>query len=163
MGLLQRPQSSTLLCPHRAGRRIPGRQVRNPLPDRQRRLAERGAAVTGPFVLQHTTLRAASAVPEVVLHQADDAITLWERTELAAGGAQLPPPFWAFAWAGGQAVARYLLDHPDTVRGRRVLDLAAGGGVVAIAADSPGPARSPPPTSTRRRSRRSRSTPPRTT
>jgi len=79
-------------------------------------------------------VRAASAVPEIVLHQADDAIGLWERTELAAGGAQLPPPFWAFAWAGGQAVARYLLDHPDVVRGRRVLDLAAGGGVTAIAA-----------------------------
>jgi predicted nicotinamide N-methyase len=90
--------------------------------------------VTPPFVLQHTTPRAASAVAEIVLHQADDAITLWERTELAAGGAQLPPPFWAFAWAGGQAVARYLLDNPDRVRGRRVLDLAAGGGVVAIAA-----------------------------
>jgi len=79
-------------------------------------------------------VRAASAVPEIVLHQADDAIGLWERTELAAGGAQLPPPFWAFAWAGGQAVARYLLDHPDVVHGRRVLDLAAGGGVTAIAA-----------------------------
>ena len=79
-------------------------------------------------------MRAASAVPEIVLHQADDAIGLWERTELAAGGAQLPPPFWAFAWAGGQAVARYLLDHPDVVHGRRVLDLAAGGGVTAIAA-----------------------------
>jgi len=79
-------------------------------------------------------VRAASAVPEIVLHQADDAIGLWERTELAAGGSQLPPPFWAFAWAGGQAVARYLLDHPDVVRGRRVLDLAAGGGVTAIAA-----------------------------
>jgi len=90
--------------------------------------------VTAAFVRQHTTVRAASAVPEIVLHQADDAIGLWERTELAAGGAQLPPPFWAFAWAGGQAVARYLLDHPDVVRGRRVLDLAAGGGVTAIAA-----------------------------
>jgi predicted nicotinamide N-methyase len=89
--------------------------------------------VTAAFVRQHTTVRAASAVPEIVLHQADDAITLWERTELAAGG-QLPPPFWAFAWAGGQAVARYLLDHPDAVRGKRVLDLAAGGGVIAIAA-----------------------------
>jgi predicted nicotinamide N-methyase len=85
------------------------------------------------FVQQHTTLRAASGVPEVVLHQADDAITLWERTERAAGG-HLPPPFWAFAWAGGQAVARYLLDHPETVRGRTVLDLAAGGGIVSIAA-----------------------------
>ena len=85
------------------------------------------------FVQEHTTIRRASAVPEIVLHQADDAIGLWERTERAAGG-QLPPPFWAFAWAGGQAVARYVLDHPEIVRNRRVLDLAAGGGVVAIAA-----------------------------
>ena len=85
------------------------------------------------FVQEHTTIRRASAVPEIVLHQADDAIGLWEHTERAAGG-ELPPPFWAFAWAGGQAVARYLLDHPEIVRNRRVLDLAAGGGVVAIAA-----------------------------
>jgi predicted nicotinamide N-methyase len=85
------------------------------------------------FVQEHTTIRRASAVPEIVLHQADDAIGLWERTERAAGG-ELPPPFWAFAWAGGQAVARYVLDHPEIVRNRRVLDLAAGGGVVAIAA-----------------------------
>ena len=92
------------------------------------------------FVQEHTTVRRASAVPEIVLHQADDAIGLWERTELAHGG-QLPPPFWAFAWAGGQAVARYLLDHPEVVRNRRVLDLAAGGGVVAIAAALAGPAR----------------------
>jgi predicted nicotinamide N-methyase len=87
----------------------------------------------GGFVQEHTTIRRASAVPEIVLHQADDAIGLWERTEQAAGG-QLPPPFWAFAWAGGQAVARYVLDNPEIVRNRRVLDLAAGGGVVAIAA-----------------------------
>lgn len=85
------------------------------------------------FVQEHTTIRRASAVPEIVLHQADDAIALWERTE-AAHGEHLPPPFWAFAWAGGQAVARYLLDHPEVVRGRRVLDVAAGGGVIAIAA-----------------------------
>jgi predicted nicotinamide N-methyase len=87
----------------------------------------------GGFVQKHTTIRRASAVPEIVLHQADDAIGLWERTERAAGG-HLPPPFWAFAWAGGQAVARYVLDNPEIVRNRRVLDLAAGGGVVAIAA-----------------------------
>jgi predicted nicotinamide N-methyase len=72
-------------------------------------------------------------VPEVRLHLAEDAIVWWARMEAAAGHA-LPPPFWASAWAGGQALARYLLDHPDLAAGRRVLDLAAGSGLVAIAA-----------------------------
>jgi predicted nicotinamide N-methyase len=73
-------------------------------------------------------------VPEVRLHLADEAISLWERTEAELGCTGLPPPFWAFAWAGGQALARYVLDHPDLVEGRRVLDMASGCGVVAIAA-----------------------------
>ena len=85
------------------------------------------------FVLANTRLAAVPLAPEVMLHQADEAIELWERTESDAGGQQ-PPPFWAFAWAGGQALARYVLDHADLVRGRRVLDLAAGSGLVAIAA-----------------------------
>ncbi len=72
-------------------------------------------------------------VPEVRLHLAEDAIVLWARME-AAAGETLPPPFWASAWAGGQAVARYVLDHPGVVAGRRVLDLAAGSGLVAVAA-----------------------------
>jgi predicted nicotinamide N-methyase len=85
-------------------------------------------------------LRAAPSVPELRLHLADEAIALWSKTEeeLAADG--LPPPLWAFAWAGGQALARYLLDHPDTVRGRRVLDFGAGGGISAIAAARAGAA-----------------------
>lgn len=91
------------------------------------------------FVRAHTRLTPASYVPELTLHQADDAIALWERTEERAG-TRLAPPFWAFAWAGGQALARYLLDHPDLVAGRRVLDLAAGGGVVAVAAAKAGAA-----------------------
>lgn len=78
-------------------------------------------------------------VPEVRLYLAEDAIVLWARLE-AAAGTQLPPPFWASAWAGGQAVARYVLDHPDVVAGRRVLDLAAGSGLVAIAAARAGAA-----------------------
>ncbi|MFI9641582.1 class I SAM-dependent methyltransferase [Micromonospora sp. NPDC051925] len=72
-------------------------------------------------------------VPEVRLHLAEDAIVWWARME-AAAGRTLPPPFWASAWAGGQALARHLLDHPELVAGRRVLDLAAGSGLVAIAA-----------------------------
>ncbi|RZU77083.1 putative nicotinamide N-methyase [Micromonospora kangleipakensis] len=72
-------------------------------------------------------------VPEVRLHLAEDAIVWWARMEAAAGH-PLPPPFWASAWAGGQALARHLLDHPELVAGRRVLDLAAGSGLVAIAA-----------------------------
>ncbi|EEP70794.1 methyltransferase [Micromonospora sp. ATCC 39149] len=72
-------------------------------------------------------------VPEVRLHLAEDAIVWWARMEAAAGHA-LPPPYWASAWAGGQALARHLLDHPELAAGRRVLDLAAGSGLVAIAA-----------------------------
>ncbi|MFG3555241.1 class I SAM-dependent methyltransferase [Micromonospora sp. NPDC047557] len=72
-------------------------------------------------------------VPEVRLHLAEDAIVWWARMEAIAGHA-LPPPYWASAWAGGQALARHLLDHPELAAGRRVLDLAAGSGLVAIAA-----------------------------
>ena len=73
-------------------------------------------------------------VPEIRLHQASDPISLWQRTEVASGRTGLDPPFWAFPWAGGQALARYLLDHPATVLGRRVIDVASGSGLVAIAA-----------------------------
>ncbi|WFE52778.1 50S ribosomal protein L11 methyltransferase [Micromonospora sp. WMMD1155] len=72
-------------------------------------------------------------VPEVRLHLAEDAIVWWARMEATAGHA-LPAPYWASAWAGGQALARHLLDHPELAAGRRVLDLAAGSGLVAIAA-----------------------------
>ncbi|MDM4719879.1 50S ribosomal protein L11 methyltransferase [Micromonospora sp. WMMA1363] len=79
-------------------------------------------------------------VPEVRLHLAEDPIVWWARMEAGAGHA-LPPPYWASVWAGGQALARHLLDHPDLVVGRRVLDLAAGSGVVGIAAALAGAAR----------------------
>jgi predicted nicotinamide N-methyase len=78
-------------------------------------------------------------LPEVRLHLAEDAIVLWARME-AAAGQSLPPPFWASAWAGGQALARYVLDHPEVVAGRRVLDLAAGSGLVSLAAAKAGAA-----------------------
>ncbi|WDZ84235.1 class I SAM-dependent methyltransferase [Micromonospora cathayae] len=79
-------------------------------------------------------------VPEVRLHLADDPIVWWARMEAAAGH-RLPAPYWASAWAGGQALARYLLDHPQLAAGRRVLDLATGSGLVAIAAALTGAAR----------------------
>jgi predicted nicotinamide N-methyase len=81
-----------------------------------------------------TRLSPVPLVPEIRLHQAAEPIGLWERTEQELGRTGLPPPFWAFAWPGGQALARYLLDHPAVVRGRRVLDIASGSGLAAIAA-----------------------------
>jgi predicted nicotinamide N-methyase len=87
-----------------------------------------------------TELRPVPLVPEIRLHQATDPIKMWERTEQAAGRTGLDPPFWAFAWAGGQALARYLLDHPEAVRNRRAIDLASGSGLVAIAAAKAGAA-----------------------
>ena len=89
--------------------------------------------VPADFVRANTRLAPVPFVPEVRLHQAEEPIALWERTE-ADGGAEQPPPFWAFAWAGGQALARHVLDHPSLVAGRDVLDLATGSGLVAIAA-----------------------------
>jgi len=86
------------------------------------------------FILDNTALMAPPHVPEVLLHLADEAHDLWLRTEEELAEIGLPPPFWAFAWAGGQGLARYVLDHPATVRGRRVLDFASGSGLVAIAA-----------------------------
>jgi predicted nicotinamide N-methyase len=73
-------------------------------------------------------------VPEVVLRVADDVVALWEALEQEQVGAGSEPPFWAAAWPGGQALARYVLDHPEVVAGRTVLDLGSGSGLVAIAA-----------------------------
>lgn len=86
------------------------------------------------FIRTHTRRIATPHAPEIVLHVADEATALWHKTEEELGQIGLPPPFWAFAWAGGQALARYLLDHPDVVAGKRVLDFASGSGLVAIAA-----------------------------
>ena len=79
-------------------------------------------------------------VPEVQLHLAVETVEIWQRTEEALGEMGLPPPFWAFAWAGGQALARYCLDQPEIVAGKRVLDFAAGGAVSGIAAMKAGAA-----------------------
>ena len=85
------------------------------------------------FVLAHTRVRHAPFVPEVRLHLSDDSLELWETTQLAVERGDVPPPFWAFVWAGGQALARHLIDH-DVAAGRDVVDIATGSGLVAIAA-----------------------------
>lgn len=92
------------------------------------------------FIRENTRVMAASYVPEVKLYLADDAVSLWQLTEEQLGELGLPPPFWAFAWAGGQALARYVLDQPEIVRGKSVLDMASGSGLVAIAAMQAGAA-----------------------
>jgi predicted nicotinamide N-methyase len=84
------------------------------------------------FIRAHTAAAPVPFVPEISLWQADEPIALWEATE--QGGVDQPPPFWAFAWAGGQALARHVLDNPGLVAGRSVLDLATGSGLVAVAA-----------------------------
>ncbi len=86
------------------------------------------------FIRARSRLRPVPYVPELRLHLADDVFGLWEETERELGGPQQPPPFWAFAWPGGQALARYVLDHPGLVAGRAVLDIGAGSGLAAIAA-----------------------------
>ncbi|MGO8961031.1 MAG: class I SAM-dependent methyltransferase [Streptosporangiaceae bacterium] len=92
------------------------------------------------IVRANTRLSSVPLVPEIQIHQASEPIGLWEGTELATGRSGLDPPFWAFAWAGGRALARYLLDYPEVVRGRRVIDIASGSGLVAIAAAKAGAA-----------------------
>ena len=92
------------------------------------------------FIRAETRLLAVPHAPEIMLHLADEAVDLWKRTEEELAEMGLPPPFWAFAWAGGQALARYLLDHPEIVRGQRVLDFASGSGLVGIAAMKAGAA-----------------------
>ncbi|MBV9245164.1 MAG: methyltransferase [Methylobacteriaceae bacterium] len=86
------------------------------------------------FIRANTRLLPVPHAPEISLHVADDATELWQKTEEELGELGLPPPFWAFAWSGGQALARYVIDRPNLVRGRRVLDFASGSGLVAFAA-----------------------------
>lgn len=95
------------------------------------------------FIRANTKLKQPPLVPEVSLHLADEVMNLWGETEAhgaanASGLGSLPPPYWAFAWPGGQAIARYILDNPNEVRDRTVLDFGAGSGLVAIAAAKAG-------------------------
>jgi len=93
------------------------------------------------FVQRNTAITAPPLVPEMRLHLATEVTPIWHATEQSLVRNALPPPYWAFAWAGGQALARYLLDHPETVAGREVLDIGSGSGIVAIAAAKAGASR----------------------
>lgn len=93
------------------------------------------------FILENTGILHPPHVPELRLHLATEAHELWLKTEEELEEIGLPPPFWAFAWAGGQGLARYVLDHPESVCGKRVLDFASGSGLVAIAAAKAGAAK----------------------
>ena len=92
------------------------------------------------FIRANTRLKQVAHVPEIVLHVAEESVPIWRKTEEQLNEMGLPPPYWAFAWAGGQALARYLLDSPEAVAGRSVLDFGAGSGLVAIAAAKAGAA-----------------------
>jgi predicted nicotinamide N-methyase len=89
---------------------------------------------TAAFIRAQTTIAAPPLTPEIRLHLASEVTLLWHATEASLARQQLPPPYWAFAWAGGQALARYLLDHRDAAKDQDVLDFGAGSGLVAIAA-----------------------------
>jgi predicted nicotinamide N-methyase len=92
------------------------------------------------FVRRNTAIAAPPLVPEIRLHLASEITPIWQATEESLARSAVPPPFWAFAWAGGQALARYVLDRPAEVAGRFVLDFGAGSGLVAIAAAKAGAA-----------------------
>ncbi len=99
-------------------------------------LSEPAAFITAQTILLHPPL-----VPEIKLHLASEITPIWQATEAELAQMNLPPPYWAFAWPGGQALTRFLLDHPDWVKGKRVLDFAAGSGLSAIGAARAGAAR----------------------
>ena len=92
------------------------------------------------FIKTNAALMAPPLVPEIKLHLATEVVPLWRATEEELAEIGVPPPYWAFAWAGGQALARYVLDHPELVAGKRVLDIGAGSGLVGLAASRAGAA-----------------------
>lgn len=92
------------------------------------------------FIRANTALASPPLVPEITLHLATEITPIWQATEETLARGEVPPPYWAFAWAGGQALARHLIDHAEIVAGLRVLDFGAGSGLVAIAAAQAGAA-----------------------
>lgn len=105
-----------------------------------------GSILTRPdaaaaFIRANTKLLSPPLTPELVLHLAEESLPIWQKTEDELGELNVPPPYWAFAWAGGQALARYILDNPAQVAGKSVLDLGTGSGLSALAAAKAGAAR----------------------
>jgi predicted nicotinamide N-methyase len=98
------------------------------------------ATSTRAFVLHHTQLRSVQGLSSIRLHLADEVLPLWRAVQVETGDAEAALPYWAFAWSGGLAIGHYLRDHPEAVTGRRVLDMAAGSGLCAIAAMNAGAA-----------------------
>ena len=96
------------------------------------------AADPAGFVRRNTALHEPPLVPEVKLHLASEIVPIWQMTEEELEKSGLPPPFWAFAWAGGQALSRYILDNPDIVSGKDVLDFGAGSGLIGVSAAKAG-------------------------
>lgn len=92
------------------------------------------------FIVANTRELSPPLVPEIRLYLAEESVPIWQKTEEELGEMNVPPPFWAFAWAGGQALARYLLDNPSLVAGKTVIDLGSGSGLTAIAAKLAGAA-----------------------
>jgi len=106
----------------------------SPLAPEARRLDPRDAKAADAFIRANTKLLATPLVPEITLHLAEESLPIWRKTEEELGEINVPPPYWAFAWAGGQALARYILDNPETIAAKSVLDLGSGSGLTAIAA-----------------------------
>lgn len=99
-----------------------------------RRLDPQNRRSTEAFIRANTRTLSPPLVPEILLHLAEESLPIWQKTEEDLGEVNVPPPYWAFAWAGGQALARFILDNGDLVAGKRVLDLGCGSGLTAIAA-----------------------------
>lgn len=109
-----------------------GSELSDRLPNRQDRLS------ATQFIVANTRLMTLPLVPEIRLHLAEESLPIWQKTEEQLGEMNIPPPYWAFAWAGGQALARYILDNADLTSGKRVVDLGCGSGLTAIAAKRAG-------------------------
>lgn len=103
-------------------------------------MTQTSVADPGAFIAAQTAIAAPPLTPEIKLHLATEITPIWEATEATLARMNLPPPYWAFAWAGGQALTRFLIDHPDWVKGKRVLDFASGSGLSAIGAAKAGAA-----------------------